>query len=468
MRRYDFWMGNVIFLVLLSISNRLTAQPDFSSRQKIAGITIYKDHKDPQRKYYEPSGLQLKRTGSGAPEFDFLDMRYTGTACANDVGEKRFMSLVSFGVVRDPMSSDTLKSIEETLGFNRVRWAPLPISKIQAQLILAPLDTNEDKVVVKGNLEASSNTGLKASGSSWIERTFAVRLSEQESQILRRQIQEKQLSISLSYTYYANFMEESAGELSGSPQLRSELSENLEMLESINAERIVRSDVLPIYIDVEAYPKTVQQIDLNEQIPPAYAGIEVRCYDFTDGLRPDLFMKTVEIEAKSVQGEQIITVSTKFRSSTSDLNVVHLSFPYAIYVDTPMRYRVTEWKNTGERKTLPWRTKSECNALIDVTTDIDVHQYAVRHLELEIDHEVLSAMTYDTAKVIFYFTFDQKTKTKEMILDLAPSEPLQHFKLVHDKGAQVVYSISTENNTGETRQTPFYELHDDYMYISDF
>src|SRR5690606_13703636 len=122
--------------------NPAMSQPEYNSKKKIEGIHIYQDKADPFLFYYEPGDLILNTNDNGEPDFQFLDMRYTGTKCYNDAGEKSFMSLVQFGVMMKKASPETLQKIKATLKSRRsITLKPLPVSYINTRLVL-PVNGN--------------------------------------------------------------------------------------------------------------------------------------------------------------------------------------------------------------------------------------------------------------------------------------------------------------------------------------
>ncbi|MGC9355833.1 MAG: hypothetical protein ACP5D9_18445, partial [Mariniphaga sp.] len=80
----------------------------------------------------------------------------------------------------------------------------------------------------------------------------------------------------------------------------------------------IKSDAFAIRIDTEKWPGLMTKVDINEQVPPGYAALEVRCYDFNDNLRPDLFAKQIEIKATGV-GRGDVIAKTTFSQKAPDI-----------------------------------------------------------------------------------------------------------------------------------------------------
>ncbi|WP_144801149.1 hypothetical protein [Maribacter sp. MAR_2009_72] len=350
------------------MTSLLLAQPDITSRKKVNGTTVFQDMTDPFLYYYEPGELFLSHNTNDEPDFQFLDMRYTGSKCYNDQGEKNFMSLLQFGVEMKKMTADSIMAIKRALKNRAIKLVPVPITQIRTQLVIGSIENEEEKIQKDGALDAKTKAGYSTSKTYWTKRSFTIKLNNHESQVLNDQLRNGRLGISLDYEYYADFKKNDEMEAAGSKELIEALSEEYGKAGEITENRILKSDVLPIRIDVEKYPDTIKQMDLNEEVPPAYAGTEIRCYDFKNNLRSDLYIKIVEIQAQSVSNEKEVIVTIKFLKSHSDIHTKYISFPYAIYVNAPMRYRVTEITIDGDRTVSEWMSKESCSSVIDITT----------------------------------------------------------------------------------------------------
>lgn len=355
-----------LLVVTIHFTNALFAQPDYTSKKAINGIQIFQDSTDPHLYYYEPGVLMLAQNGDGKPEFQFIDMRYTGSKCYNDQGEKNFMSLVQFSVEMKKVNADDLRAIKKKL--MNINLVPLPITHIQTKLVITSIENSEESVSKEGSLEATSKAGYSNSKAFWTKRSFVVKLNNHESQVLNDQLNNDRLGMSLAYAYHADFKKNEGIEVLGSEELLESLSEKDKGIQELAENRMFKSDAIPISIDIKKYPDAIKQLDLNEGMPPAYAGTEIRCYDFKNKLRPDLYMKIVEIQAQSVNNEKEVVVEAKFLKNHSDINTKHISFPYAIYINAPMHYRITEITTEGERTVSAWMNKESCSSVIDITT----------------------------------------------------------------------------------------------------
>jgi hypothetical protein len=86
----------------------------------------------------------------------------------------------------------------------------------------------------------------------------------------------------------------------------------------LSARRSRARGAIAIRVDAARWPELFQRVDFNEQAPPGYAVLRLYCYDFKDGLRPELLFKKVDVEATAVGG-RTVSLSTKFLRSQPDL-----------------------------------------------------------------------------------------------------------------------------------------------------
>lgn len=459
-----------IFFEICSI-NPAMSQPEYNSKKKIEGIHIYQDKADPFLFYYEPGDLILNTNDNGEPDFQFLDMRYTGTKCYNDAGEKSFMSLVQFGVMMKKASPETLQKIKATLKSRRsITLKPLPVSYINTRLVL-PVNGNNDKnyeiVEDEGVIEAIDEGGYSSSNSFWTKRTFTVKLNKHESQLLNEQLTKDLLGLSLSYSYYSNVIMPDESFVTGSKELLDHFkNDSIKDDENQLQSKLIKSNTLSINIDIKKYPKAIKQIDLNEEIPPTYAAIEVKCYDFLENLRPDLYMKIVEVEASTVDNSKITTVETKFLKKHAELYTQYLRFPYAVQMNVPVRYRIIEISQSGDRTVSEWKNKPECSSVIDITSTSDQQKIVPKQIDIEINGDLLSSENISKIEVHLVYSLHSKVQVDKVIFDDMSEIPLKSIKLQHDKGAPLFYVIKKITIDGETNTSNEKELTDNYLFIT--
>ncbi|TAE53995.1 MAG: hypothetical protein EAZ89_07005, partial [Bacteroidetes bacterium] len=381
--------------MILLLCPALKAQPVLSSRQILSGFLIYRDFKDKNVFYFAPGDLKLALSPEGKPEFQLLQMRYTGSSSYGDAGDKHFRNLVQLTVVMEAMTVAQATSIRQALapGAN-ITLRPMPIRRIESSLV-TPIgkdsEVRYERIGSGGAFEAVSATSESNRSAYWTQRTFSLKLDAHEAQILWEQIEKGQLALSLNYAFYADALVGNQGEImiSGTKPLPGNLLPETPQLDTAVQVYAVKSNALSILIDPVKWPELLRKIDINEDAPPAYAALEVKCYDFSDDLRPDLFRKSMEIRATGVSG-QPVSVRVDFSKATPDLYSRSIRFPYAVKMTQPLQYRVEEVDIEGNKTSQNWVIQASWSDLLDITTPETNNAFEKRTLEFEIDTEAFT------------------------------------------------------------------------------
>jgi hypothetical protein len=464
MRVFQFFIP--VFCALFFV-NFSSGQPQQETKKMVKGVTVYKDAKNPRLYYYEPGKLIMARTGDGKPDFQFLDLRYTGTKCRDDIGTKNFMSLVQFGIEMQKTAPEILKQVKRALG--NVNLKPLPISAIATRLIL-PRATTEDNtyqpIGTAGTTEAASAKGYNTATAYWSKRYFTTRLSSYESQILNQQLTDGQLGLTLSYSYYVKMIPFTEEMARGSEELtgiieKPDSTAQEEKLKNI----LINSNALSIEVDVEKYPDAIKQIDLNEGIPPSYAAIEIKCYDFSKDLRPDLYMKIVEIEAISVDKNKPVSVTVRFTKQDTDIYTRYIKFPYAVQMDKAMRYRISEISMKGEQQVFEWIDKPECTSVIDISTKEKDQKTETFAIDVEIDQELFANENLTSLEVQFSYILNGKPEKQAAIFD-TDEMALKTLIFERDKNTSIVYKTILNLANEERQEGEEQSVTDMYVYVN--
>ena len=189
-------------------------------------------------------------------------------------------------------------------------------------------------------------------------------------------LQEQQTVLSVGFAFYSDVYNSINTDLdvSGtSSAVRNKLNEIIKSGEenagadSLPGARVIKSGAFEIVIDTKKWPDLVKKVDINEQIPPDYAALNLYCFDFNNGLRDDLAQKKIEIEATGVGGSKV-TLKYTFRNDVPDIYAADLKFPYAVRIDVPYRYRITEITWEGAVTRSEWITSGSWHEILDITT----------------------------------------------------------------------------------------------------
>lgn len=373
------------WLILASAVRTGFAQPDLRRPLSAGSVTLYPDGRRSRLFYYPPGDLVLATDALGRPDLEFLEMRYYGTTADGHPGLIHFRSLLSFRIV---MGGPTVAELQaaraelERLRRGRVDLRPLPIRRLEAAVVYAPVggerspETSEPEGgSLTGGYFESSEAGEEEGDAYWSERVYTLRLDQHSAQALRWALENSRILLSFAYAFFAEGIgpEEPLEDLSGSPELVEALREAIggasDSTESGTSRRgvLIHSGATGITIDAQRDTGLIKSIDINEQMPPGYPVLEVRCYDFRDELREDLYEKLVELEAEAVGGD-VVRMTVVFGQSQPDLYVSRPRSRFGVRVDRPYRYRVIEIRQTGEEIEHPWVERDSWAEMLDVTT----------------------------------------------------------------------------------------------------
>jgi hypothetical protein len=330
-----------------------SAAPNLSTPRAAGPLTIYPDDRRADVFYYGPGEIVLETEADGRPRLTFLQVRYTGTGSAGTRGTIAFRSLLTFDVRQSGVDPQTLVAVRAAAGLARPHeLRPLPIQRLQA-ILVHPAVTGSTPTspapegaasLPEGHFEAAEG---EAAAGSWSRRTYVLPLDAADAQLLGDSLRKGRLLLSLDYAFYAR-----------KGAVRSVRSE---------ADVLVRAGTTAIAIDAQRWPELLRQVDVNEQVPPGYAALDVYCYDFHDALRPDLYEKQVEIEADGVGGRRV-SLSTTFGRTQPDLYARSVRFPVGVRLDRPYRFRVSETALDGTARAGAWKTVASWDRILDVTS----------------------------------------------------------------------------------------------------
>ncbi len=454
------------FLVLFSF-NFSHSQPSLITRKLFDKIEVFQDYKNKNLYYFAPSKIVLATETDGKPKFSLLSMRFTGTNATGNAGEKRFLNLVQFTVNLDNPSADVLKNIKAQLGKN-AQLKPIPIRSIETQLVAGFDENKEQKIAFSAGIQQDDKQNT--SESYWIERIMTFRVENHEAQLLIEQLEKKRTILSLNYAFFA----ECVGGFDASLQTKSNVKEATKLFENIKAElpkdtilktQAIAGDALRFEIDVQRWKDLLKKIDLNEEVPPAYPILEVKCYDFADNLRPDLFMKTIEIQAVGVNGQMVMLPAKRFTKGKADIYSLPIQFPYAVRMYKPFSYRVTEYLIDGRRLEGNWVSRNSFSELIDITTPLDSNKISRQTVEIEIDPEEMKNLAVDALKIDFLYFLNEKENHAAMNFN-ENSKKNQTINFVFDKAKGIIFATTAKLKNDTYFTSPKLNLKVDYLFLS--
>lgn len=369
------------FMLLLSyfFPGPVTAQPDMAGKYVFGDLAVYRDAGVLNRFYYLPGDLQVATDADGKPDFKLLLMRYTGTSAYDDQGSNRFRNLMQMRIVHKSIPEDDLKALNQKLRtiVADPELRPFPVKNLKTVIVYSVPGTseNEDNSVSAQESYFSQEGSENVRNEYWKERNFAARLDNAAANIFWDALQARLTILSVGFAFYSDVYnsEKTDLDVSGTRGAVSRLNEMIKTEEE-NARadtlldtRVIKAGAFEVIIDTEKWPDLIRKVDINEQIPPDYAALNVYCFDFNNELRNDLAQKKIEIEATGVGGRTVALKYT-FRYDTPDIYACDLKFPYAVRIDTPYRYRITEITTGGAISRTEWITGVSWHEILDITT----------------------------------------------------------------------------------------------------
>ena len=336
---------------------------------------VFPDTGNPTLFYYPPGDLALAIDPEGRPDLRFLQIIYTGTETTSDAGRFVAHSVLSFTIRMRALEPATLLSAKAALPPGS-KLVPLPIRRIDSQLIWTPVESSPETTptttgpgetspapasVGGGNFEEAPLASSTA-GTYWTERVYTVAPQPESSQLLWQALKGGRVLMSLSYS----FMGEGRLEPAAATSTDAPSADQPKRLDAA----VVKAGAIPIEIDPVRDASRLKRIDINQGVPPGYAVLSVRCYDFVSDAPADVAVKRIEISAKAVSGATVTRTAT-FRAAAPELTSATIRFPVAVKLSVPFSYRVVMIRKDGTVVSKPWQTSASWWRELDITTPPD-------------------------------------------------------------------------------------------------
>jgi len=466
MKRFSAWVFSSIPLLLICCQIA-TAQPLLNSRRAIGDQIIFQDIKQKNKFYYAPRKLTLTTDADGKPLFQLISMRYTGTQLTGNQAEKRFTNLLQFSVSMPPVTPAELKEAADRFQLpGSAKLVPMPIRSMEATIVCAATSGNSLHRRAEAQSEVAGDKGT-----IWSQRSFVIPLDNHEAQILWDQYKNGRLAVSLNYAFFADVLQITEDEIkvSGDSVFVESVKNAVGEIERDTMEDIavVASNVLDISIDLNKYPTALKQIDINENsIPPAYPSLEVKCFDFSYDIRPDLAYKRVFVEATSVSN-QPVQEKIKFTKGAKDISTQFVSFRFAVRMDRPIRYKIIEGGIDGEERHGNWVQMEQFSNLIDATTQQKKQQMIRQCADVEVLPELFNDDKLTQLSALFVFETNGKSYTQRLDFMRDEATMLKTICITHDQDKPLRYFILREYTSGRKSKGNLLGLASDgYILVS--
>lgn len=325
------------------------AWPIASEAEDVAGLRCYPDHEDASLWWYLPARLELVETDEG-PAFHFERYSYTGRSATGDAGTVWWKGVLSVRVRfhTPPSELAAARRLLEQRRRRRIALEPLPVEGVDAVLLYASAAPDGPS----GDLHEG---GFEGDGERWDERTFALGLSPETTQLLWDAFAGDGLAMSLAYSLDGRA-------LSHRPARDPFGGEDEEVEPQLVT---LRGDALPIRVSPESCPSCFASTELDARIANEYPFLEARCYDFVSGVAPeDLGLVIVEVRAQAVTGDPLFE---RVRFAPGGATLLPIHFQLAVSLDAGYDYRVVRVYEDGQTQAGAWTEVAAWSGILDVS-----------------------------------------------------------------------------------------------------
>lgn len=364
------WHAAVAVAIACGAAGAAHGMPDLRRGSDAGPLRVYPDDRNGRRFYYPPGDVVFAANAEGKPDLLFLQMAYSGTAVSGDQRAIVHRNVLSFGVEMAGPSEADVRAARAALPRD-ADLRPLPIRRLEAALVYATAGAPEETSLPPGHFQGGEDAADATT--FWSERNYSLGLDNASAELFWDAMHTGQGVISIAYAFLTEGVspDRPLDELEGTPKLVASLEKQIAGTKGdARAEPVlVKAGATQLQVDPARWPDLFERVEFSGNVPPGYAILDVRCYDFSDELRPELFERRLEIDAEGVGGGRV-RLSTTFGSSEPDLYARTLRFPFAVRLDRPYRYRVTELRRDGEELQGEWREAASWSRLLDITSKV--------------------------------------------------------------------------------------------------
>lgn len=328
-------LSEAVLYLLALFAVPAIAAPDLGTYRDIDGVRVFRDHKQGSIWYLSPAIPRLATRDNGMPDYALDEYRYHGRGGTGD--RERFWArgVLSVAIDRERDAGVTA-SIRRTLrdsGVRVPRLRSMPVRGAEISLMYADQGQRWQQ------------------GARWSGRQLVLPLEPMMAQALWKAVEQGQTLVSLTVD------EMMAG-------LRREESKWEEA-------QTPMTWAIQIDLDMKSYPELFRQTSLGGVMTHGYTGIDVFCFDFLEGLEPELYAKVVRL-AIPTAGRDLIEEVT----FTDDNDYRYrIDFKHAKKLDQPYRVQVVRVYRDGRREEGPWQLK-QGESMLDVTAYREPEEYS--------------------------------------------------------------------------------------------
>lgn len=316
-------MQRWIVIVLMFLGARCLAAPVWESAETINGLSVYQDHRDSSRFYYEPPPYRVS-TKNGAPQVFYRLLRYMGTTETRDSNEFDISGILSLSVEQASIAllfGPALTALKKRYPTASLRM--VPVDGFSAELIYVAIDPAGEEqtgaIDALGSGDAGDSHGAERV-SVWTKRRFTLGFDPLTAELFWNNFENDRLQLSLSYSIL------SAG-----------MRFNRERQWERDERRFANS--VPVHISMREHADHFSRTETWQLASRRRTDVIVMCYDFFEPGADDLYRVSIDVRFKTLGGQDYVE-KVRFEQNAESTEQT-VSFRLARSMEEPYLYRVT-------------------------------------------------------------------------------------------------------------------------------
>jgi hypothetical protein len=322
------------FIAALTASSTAIGAPVWETAETIEGMTVYRDHAEPNRFYYAPAGYRIA-VRDGAPQVYFRVFRYMGTAETRDAGEFRVSAILSIDAEQATVAERYAPAVAALKRRNpRATLQPLPVDGFSGELNYVVIggdgETGSLNAAASGystegdGAETADDPEREADDSArpvshWTQRRFTIALDPLTAELFWENFENDRLQLSLSH------------QLASAGMRRSDAG-------SWERDEREFADSVGVDISMQEHPSHFSRTETWALANRRRTDVIVMCYDYNERDDDELFRVSVDVRFKTLRDQDYVE-TVRFDAGQETEKTI--SFRLARNIEEPYYYRVT-------------------------------------------------------------------------------------------------------------------------------
>ena len=258
-----------------------------------------------------------------------------------------------------------------------------------------------------------------------------------------------------------------SGDSSWAADFEERIRETISLQDSTPRLHLACANSFSVSADLQRWPQNLRKVDVNNTFPSGLPAIEFRCYDFADGLRPDLALIRLRLHGFDIYGNQSSPIQVSFSTGQPHQVSLPVSFATPVDVNRGFRYKRTEITQSGMITEDPsWTTANYCEGVINVSSDMEIAPISHRSLDIETQPELFADWGVERLEVLIHYERDGKSLSEVLSFESGVEPAIQTLSLAyHKRTGYQVYARWTLSE-GQQKTIPYSEAEDDYYFMT--